>query len=77
MGQFETQVSTNGMKRAAASGEALKLKRKGKDVGVINILKAEVSGVEDVTQRMAAIKRLSIGACEMERKLSCRIQSLD
>jgi len=51
MGQFETTV--NGFQRAASTGEAMHLKRKGKDVGTITVLRADVSGVEDITQRMA------------------------
>jgi len=52
MGQFETSV--NGIQRAAETGEVIHLKRKGKDVGTITIIKADVSGVDDVSSRMAA-----------------------
>jgi hypothetical protein len=52
MGHFETSV--NGIKQAAASGEPMKLVIKGKEVGIINIVKAEITGVEDVTREMAA-----------------------
>ena len=52
MGQFETSV--NGLVATASSGETLKLKHKGKEVGTIVVDRAEVSGIQDVTQRMAA-----------------------
>jgi hypothetical protein len=60
MGQFETSV--NGFVQAAKSGESLALKFKGKDVGRINVVKAEVSGVEDVTQQMEATSLSRVSA---------------
>lgn len=55
MGQFETSV--NGLIHAATGGsedmgKAITLKYKGKETGKIIVLKAEVAGVEDVTQKM-------------------------
>jgi hypothetical protein len=52
MGRFETTV--NGMKKMAASGEPTKLVVKGKEVGIITIVQAEVSGVEDISRGLAA-----------------------
>lgn len=53
MGQLETSV--NGLKQAAETRNSLQLQRKGKDVGAITVVKAEVSGAEDVTSRMATV----------------------
>ena len=44
MGKFETTV--NGFQKAAQTGEAIHLKQKGKDVGSITIVRAEVTGVQ-------------------------------
>lgn len=52
MGQFETSV--RGMQEAAKSGASLLLKQKGKEVGSLSIVRAEVTGVEDVTKDMAS-----------------------
>jgi hypothetical protein len=50
----DLHTTVNGLKLASSRNEALKLKNKGKDCGTIQITKADVSGVEDLTQRMAA-----------------------
>jgi hypothetical protein len=50
MGQVE--MSVNGMVAAAGSGQPVTLHRKGKNVGSLHIVRAEVSGVDDVTSRM-------------------------
>ena len=52
MGEFETSV--NGLQQAAASREVINLKKKGKETGHIIIQKAEVTGVEEVTQKLSA-----------------------
>lgn len=57
MGQFETTV--NGLLAASTGGtdnmaKAIMLKRKGKETGKILVLKADVAGVEQVTQKMAS-----------------------
>lgn len=55
MGDFE--MSVNGFKAAAQRNEGIKLKKKGKDTGTINIEKADVAGVSEIaeiTQRVAA-----------------------
>jgi hypothetical protein len=52
MGDLHTTV--NGLKAACHSKDELRLKKGGKYVGTISILKASVDGVEDVTQKMAA-----------------------
>lgn len=57
MGQFETTV--NGLVQASSGGaenmaKAFTLKRKGHETGKILVLRAEVAGVEEVTQKMAA-----------------------
>jgi hypothetical protein len=51
MGEFETSVA--GLLAASKSGSAIPLKKKGKDTGTIMVSKAEVSGIESVTERMA------------------------
>ncbi len=53
------QTSVNGLKAAAHNRESFKLKLGGKDSGVIQILKAEVSGVEAVTNQL---KKTSISS---------------
>jgi hypothetical protein len=50
MGQLETSV--NGLKAAAQNRTLLQLKCKGKDSGEIIIQKADVCGIEEVTQKM-------------------------
>jgi len=54
MGMMETSV--NGLVRAAKSGDEMKLTRKGKEMGIIQVVSAEVAGVESVTQQMAATR---------------------
>lgn len=52
-----TDVSVNGMQSAAASGTAIKLKKKGKEVGTLFVTQASVEGIaaaSDITGRMAA-----------------------
>ena len=51
MGQFETSV--NGLVEASKTHEPISLTRKGKQVGAIVVQRAEVAGVENITQRMA------------------------
>ena len=48
MGEFETSV--NGLK----TGSTFKLRKKGKDTGTVTVVRSEVAGVEEVTQKMAA-----------------------
>ncbi|KAL3903410.1 MAG: hypothetical protein SGARI_005395, partial [Bacillariaceae sp.] len=51
MGSFETTV--NGLKASAQSGQPIQLKnKKGKEAGEIFVRKADVCGVESVTQKM-------------------------
>ena len=50
MGTCESSVK--GLQEAASSGKLLSLKNKGKEVGGIQVVRAEVTGVEDVTQQM-------------------------
>lgn len=57
MGEFDTTV--NGMISAANRNEPLKLKHKGKECGSIFVLKANVSGVASITERVA---NLSVSA---------------
>jgi hypothetical protein len=52
MGQFETTV--NGLVEAASNNQTMQLKQKRDPVGTITIMSASVSGVEDVTGKMAA-----------------------
>jgi Copine/C2 domain len=52
MGSVE--MSVKGMQSAAASGTPVTLLQKGKDVGSFHIVKAEVSGVESITNQLAA-----------------------
>jgi len=59
MGQFETSVK--GLKSAETGGsedmgKAFVLKQKGKDVGKVIVMKAEVAGVESITTQMAATR---------------------
>ena len=59
MGQFDTSV--NDLVSASTGGtenmdKAITLKRKGKETGKILVLKAEVAGLEQVTQQMASAK---------------------
>lgn len=50
MGQFETTV--NGLMAASQQRQAIRVKRKGKDTGMIHVVKCDVSGVEDMTKAM-------------------------
>lgn len=50
----ECHTTANGLKQASASNNPFPLKHKGKDVGTIVVLKADVAGMETVTQQMAA-----------------------
>lgn len=50
MGDLQTTV--NGLITAASRNEPLKLKTKGKDSGLIFVSKADVSGIESVTEKM-------------------------
>jgi len=52
MGQVETTV--NSLVKAASAKTSMSLKQKGKEVGTIQVVSAEVSGVESVTQQMVA-----------------------
>lgn len=60
MGVFETSVK--GLQQAAASGTAMHLKQKGKDVGILTVVRAEVEGVKDISERMAAASISDRGA---------------
>lgn len=51
----ELQVTVNGLVAASGRNEALKLQKKGKDTGMIHVVKADVSGIESVTDRMANV----------------------
>lgn len=51
MGSIETSV--NALQQSAQSGRPLQLTQKGKPVGTLTIEKADVSGVDDATSRMA------------------------
>lgn len=57
MGDLE--VTVNGLVTASQRNEALKLKQKGKDTGVIHVIKAEISGIESVTNQMAKVSVVS------------------
>ena len=52
MGHFETSV--RGLLDASKGGREIKLLKKGKEVGSVVVVRAEVSGVQDVTQQLAA-----------------------
>jgi len=52
MGQFETSVT--GLVAAAKNNTQITLKKKGKETGTIIVKRADVSGVKDVTEKMAA-----------------------
>ena len=52
MGSVE--MSVKGMQSAAASGTPVTLLQKGKDVGSFHVVRAEVSGIEGITEQMAA-----------------------
>jgi hypothetical protein len=52
MGKFETTVK--GLQDAGENQTQFTLKEKGTDVGKVLVIKAEVAGVESVTQKMAA-----------------------
>jgi hypothetical protein len=47
------EVSVNGLQSAARTGEPIKLTNSGKDAGTLIVTKAEVSGIEQVTQNFA------------------------
>lgn len=49
---YRVQTSVNGLLSAAQSREMIKLKLSGKNSGDIQILKAEVSGVESITNQL-------------------------
>ena len=53
MGELQTAV--NGLIAASERNEGLKLHNKGKDTGITYALKADVSGVDSVTDRMASV----------------------
>lgn len=58
MGEFETTV--NGLVTACTNGaednsKAITVQKRGKAAGVVYILKADVSGTEDLEQRMATV----------------------
>ena len=48
------EMSVKGMQTAASTNNPIKLLQKGKDVGSFHIVRAEVSGIESITDRMAA-----------------------
>jgi hypothetical protein len=47
------EVSVNGLQSAVRTGEPIKLTSSGKDAGSLIVTKAEVSGIEQVTQNLA------------------------
>lgn len=63
MGQFETTV--NGLVEAGRTGSAFTLTTKGKGVGSIVVVKADVSGVQDVTRAMAQVSVASTNVVPM------------
>jgi hypothetical protein len=52
MGEFVTSVRA--LQQACQTNEGFKLKHKGKEVGTISVTKADVSGVQDITNRVAS-----------------------
>lgn len=54
-GMGELQTSVNGLVAASQRNEGLKLRKKGKDTGLIYVPKADVSGAATITDRMANV----------------------
>jgi len=51
----ELEVTVNGLVTTFQRNDALKLKQKGKDTGMIHVLKADVSGVDTIGNQMAGM----------------------
>jgi Copine/C2 domain len=58
----EIEITVNSLKAAAQSRKPLVVKNKGKDAGELYILKADVYGVESITQKMASTSINSVSA---------------